>query len=747
MKRLRHLLLVSLIGLSSINAFALCQAEVGITGNVGASNDTVFACINLPLQFQDESLLDGLITVRTWDFGDGSNAVDGLLSSVTSYTYTTSGTYTLSLTVSSVLCAEMTIMRTIVVLGQPEYNLASSDVSCANSCDGQTTITFLGVNADYYDHAWSDPDVQTTTTATGLCVGTYFAIIFDDFGCTDLSTNTLDVNEPSVLSAALDESLDLDCNGIPTGSASVSASGGTPPYAFDIGSGPQLNGIFNGLAAGSYSVLVEDDNGCQTTVPVVIDEPALLSASLDDSQDADCNGNSTGSASVSASGGTAPYTFEIGSGPQPNGNFSGLAAGSYTVLVEDDNGCQTTVPVVIDEPAVLMVDFVAGTSLNLCPSNGDTPLDVTISGGTGPFSSDWTASPDLNVTGVTSAILTPTESSVDAQYVIVVTDFHGCEASDTLEVISTSSSLQGTLTIGALPCIDCQVFRYEYDAVNPGVWSAIDSVTTSVVGHYDFGQVDNFQSFVLMADPNDNFYPMSVETFYPTAYDWNNATVFSMCGNDYVKDIAVIEPMNFNGSNTLSGTVWYDPSGKTETEEDPIPLIDVVVEKTPPGQAQGRVVTNGDGKYQFTYVPNSDTTYTLFVNIPGVPVTSTYEILANNGGELFDNLDFCVNIDWSEIQTCQVNQPLITATAESSDSGFLLYPNPNNGMFTIETGKFAETDSEIRITDTSGRLVFSKHYAETPYTINMVNVAEGYYMVQLINATDADASPISVMRQ
>ena len=1055
MKQARYLFLLVLLSTISLNTYAACDAQVAISGQVGESNDTIFTCANFPLQFEDQSLLEGLLSVRTWDFGDGSNAVDGLLSSVADYTYTTEGTYTMTLTVSSVLCPTMVVSKTVVVLGQPQYSVSSFNGSCASSCDGKAIISITGVNESHYKVVWNDPDAQNSRSAIDLCPGAYFAVVTDGYGCTDQMSNTVEVNEPSPLVGSLDASSDIDCNGNATGSASVSAAGGTAPYTYDIGQGAQADGNFSGLSANSYTVVVEDANGCQTTVPLVINEPAALSASLDASSDVDCNGYATGSASVSASGGTAPYTYNIGQGAQADGNFSGLAANSYTVVVEDANGCQTSVPVIINEPAVLStsldastdvdcngnatgsasvsasggtgpytydigqgaqadgnfaglsansytvvvedangcqttvpviinepsalsasldastdvdcngnatgsasvsasggtapytynigqgaqadgnftglsansytvvvedangcqtsvpvtinepaafagsfdsstdadchgnntgsvivsasggvspssfyldglvqadgfytnlfagsytvdiedandclvnvpvtvaepdelvasvasvtdvdcngnangeveilasggvpaylfdigngqqasgvfaglvadsysvvveddngcqtnipvivsqpdilaVSFNAGEEMSLCPSNGDTPLEIAISGGTPNYSSDWTSSLDLAVMSETTALFTPTENSVDMEYVVLVSDQNGCEASDTIMIVSTSSSLQGTLTMGGLPCIQCEVFMYEHDAANPGVWVAIDSIETNAAGNYNFGTVNNFQPFVLMGDPNEDFYPMSVETFYPVEYDWNDATVFNMCGNDYVKDIDMIEPMVFNGTNVLSGTVWYDPTGKVETEEDPIPLIDVVVEKTPPGQAQGRISTDEDGRYEFSYVPNSDTAYSLFVNIPGVPVTNTYEILANSGGEVFENLDFCVNNIWTEINTCVVEQSLVTDEPdESFGENFKLYPNPNNGVFAIETGKYADSDSEVRIVDPSGRLVFQKYYPQTPYVINMVNVAEGYYMVQIMNHKDADASPISVIR-
>ncbi len=583
-----------LVGLE-VNAVALppaCQADIEITNAQWQSEDTVYACVGMPLQFEDVSLLEGLLSVRTWEFGDGSQAVDGLLNAVTQYAYSTEGTYTMSLTVESLLCPEMTATRTVIVLGQPQFSTASADIDCAGNCNGEASVQVLSVNAPYYNYEWDDQFNQTTDTAVGLCAGTYHAIITDDFGCTDLMTNPVDIFEPQPLQVSID----------------------------------------------------------------------------------------------------------------------------------------------------------AGDTLYLCPDNGLTGVPLTIDGGAGNNQSMWTTSSAISVPSAELMEFTPNELSLDLTYSVTVMDNNGCSAEDSLFIASIPSSLEGYVTMQNTPCENCEVFRYHFEPT-AGVWHVLESVITDATGAFDFGPVNNFEKFVLMADPEDIAHPMGVETFYPQKHDWVNADVFNMCGDNYYKHIPLIPPMNFNGTNTLSGTVWYSASGKMQTEEDPIPLIDVVVEKTPPGQAQGRVSTNNNGDYEFQYVPNSDTTYTLFVNMPGVPNATTYEILANNGGETFEQLDFCLNIDSTEINICQVSNPVITGEpVETEEEAFVLYPNPNNGMFTIETGKFALTPAEIRIVDPAGRLAFRKHYTETPITINMVNVADGYYTVQMVNETDTQSSAISVIR-
>src|SRR5207249_11447911 len=116
------------------------------------------------------------------------------------------------------------------------------------------------------------------------------------------------------------------------------------------------SGTFNNLAAGSYTVTVKDANGCSTTQPVTISEPAsALASSISSQTNVGCFGGLTGSVTVAGSGGTSPYTYAIdGTTFGNSGNFSSLAAGSYTITVKDANGCTTTQPVTITQPAAAL---------------------------------------------------------------------------------------------------------------------------------------------------------------------------------------------------------------------------------------------------------------------------------------------------------------------------------------------------------------------------------------------------------
>src|SRR5205823_8889774 len=113
------------------------------------------------------------------------------------------------------------------------------------------------------------------------------------------------------------------------------------------------SGTFDRLAAGSYTITVKDANGCTTTHAVTITQPAsALGASISSQTNVACFGGSTGSVTVAGSGGTSPYTFsKDGTTFGNSGTFGSLAAGSYTITVKDANGCSTTQPITITQPA------------------------------------------------------------------------------------------------------------------------------------------------------------------------------------------------------------------------------------------------------------------------------------------------------------------------------------------------------------------------------------------------------------
>lgn len=507
-------------------------------------------------------------------------------------------------------------------------------------------------------------------------------------------------------------------------------------------------------ADGIYTVTltVDDILGC---TPITVSQTIvalgspIFGVTVDD---VSCFGECDGQVSMDLVSDNAPlYNITWDILGVPSSAASGLCAGSYTATITDGLGCTnlSSGNVEVPEPEELLANIGLSDTINLCPTGTFTDIPITILGGSGGNVVDWGSAGSMNVVSETLSQFMPMANNLDQMYYMTMQDMNGCTTEDSIYIRSTPSFLQGQVTVGPTPCNDCKVYQFKYDP-NPGLWDIIDSTTTDASGAYDFGLIENLLPFALMADPNELNHPGSAAGFHPEGHQWSTASILSdVCGMNLSPDISLREPMVYNGTNTLKGNVWYLATGKTETEEDPIPLIDVVVEKTPPSQSQGREGTDIDGFYEFDFVPNNDTTYTLYVSMPGVPVTSTYEIIAT-GNQIYCELDFCLNIDSTEIVACNSTatlcaQNLITSE-HSVEDGFHLYPNPTNGRFVIETGVFAETRTEILITDLTGRQVFRKEYNEAPYYVTMVDLAQGYYMVRLSNQREADALPISVQQ-
>ena len=138
----------------------------------------------------------------------------------------------------------------------------------------------------------------------------------------------------------------MSCNGFSDGFATVSVSGGTAPYSYSWDNGQTSNTAI-GLMAGNYNISITDLNGCSSTSTATIAEPIMLTSSITSANDVSCNGGSDGSAVVSASGGTAPYTYLWTNG-DTNETSVGLLPGIQNVIITDINGCSSISSAIIN---------------------------------------------------------------------------------------------------------------------------------------------------------------------------------------------------------------------------------------------------------------------------------------------------------------------------------------------------------------------------------------------------------------
>ena len=304
-----------------------------------------------------------------------------------------------------------------------------SNVNCYGSCNGSASVYANG-GIPPYNYSWS-PSGGTFSTASSLCAGTYTCVI-QDFGGNVIS-RTFNITEPSAFSTSIGGTSMLSCFGMTNGWCGVSVSGGTTPYTYDWSPGsPTGDGTatISGLSSGVYFCLVTDANGCTVQLSRFIDEPPPVLASLASQTNVNCNGGANGAASVSASGGVGTYWFNWAPGNptgQGSSNVSNLTAGTWTCTIGDFNGCTTTQTVNITQPPTLVVAYLSDSYV-LCFGGNSGTAAVSVSGGTGAYSYNWTpgnppGDGTASVTGLTAGTWTCT-----------VTDANGCVATRTFNI-------------------------------------------------------------------------------------------------------------------------------------------------------------------------------------------------------------------------------------------------------------------------------------------------------------------------
>ncbi|MBL7807167.1 MAG: SprB repeat-containing protein, partial [Saprospiraceae bacterium] len=178
--------------------------------------------------------------------------------------------------------------------------------------------------------------------------------------------------------------VDVKCNGALTGSIDLTVSGGTSPYTYAWSNSKTTQDI-SGLAAGTYTVTVTDAAGCTKTTSVTINQPSALSLSTT-KVNVKCNGGNTGSIDLTVTGGTPGYTY-IWTNAATTQDISNLTAGTYTVTVTDANACTKTISTTITQPSALSL---TSTQKNLlCYGATDGDIDLSVSGGTSPYTYSW----------------------------------------------------------------------------------------------------------------------------------------------------------------------------------------------------------------------------------------------------------------------------------------------------------------------------------------------------------------------
>lgn len=283
-----------------------------------------------------------------------------------------------------------------------------------------------------YAYSWS-PNGGTTSTVNNLGAGVHNVTVTDGNGCT--VNGSITINNPTAMIANTTQS-DVSCNGGNDGTATVNINGGSSPYIYNWSPSGGNNSTASGLTAGNYTATAIDNNGCTLNTSLVITEPSNLNLAVVSNIPVSCNGACDGSAQVTASGGTTPYTYLWQPGGQSSATANNLCAGNHTVIITDANNCTDSIIISIAEPNALTLAI--STTNTSCGGVCDGSATVVTSGGTGPYSILW--SPSFQTT--------PTINNLCAgNYSVTVTDANGCSITVNTTVLEpTPLNLSGSFT-------------------------------------------------------------------------------------------------------------------------------------------------------------------------------------------------------------------------------------------------------------------------------------------------------------
>ena len=259
--------------------------------------------------------------------------------------------------------------------------------TCFDALQGRIVIVGTGGNGSI-TYTLNDTLTSPVGDFQNLPGGTHKVTMEDENGCTR-DTTVVILTPPQLVVDLLTVTPVSGCAGDASGEITVSGSGGTGSITYAVdGGGFQPDETFTGLLAGIHVVTVRDGNDCRVDSAVTITEPEPIIITSETVTPITCSGAADGIIEIAASGGTDPlnYTLNPGAISDPTGIFSGLSPGTYTVSVDDSEGCGPvdSSPLILTDPPVLLLDSILETDIN-CNGAGNGTITIYASGGVPPY--------------------------------------------------------------------------------------------------------------------------------------------------------------------------------------------------------------------------------------------------------------------------------------------------------------------------------------------------------------------------
>jgi len=654
---------------------------------------------------------------------------------------------------ATVLCNLDTFKFSLTPPTPVVYTVDSSNALCYGTPNGKIIFHASGGTPPYMykiiDSNWLNLD-----TISNLYSTTYQVLVKDSRGCYSDQDSTLAIQSITILQP---DSLQLRVDafrhplgyGRHDGYVKVSALGGTSPYTYTWSNGFTGSDNVN-LGDGMYRVTLSDAHGCGLQDSFRMIQPDPLVADIDTLHKILCHSDSNGSLVVHTTGGVKPYTFLWNTG-HTDSIVHDLPTGTYTVTVVDVNGNDTTATVYLGEPDTLNITETIKPAH--CAEAADGAIDITPSGGVAPYTYEWVYGQQ-----------TQDISSLPAgNYYVSMRDRNQCRF-DKSFVVPSPNALSTTILAQSPTCY--QGSDGQIDVVAKGgtvpytyQWSPVNATQSTIsqlkAGNYTSTVFDaqgcSYVNYAILVDP------AQIQVHVP-----REQYVLCLGQKLELDGLALADPnvtflwtsdKGYSNNQTL---VSLEDSGKYTltvknskgcTQSDAFAI-----------QRSGETVTSN---FLVTSVAYNDTTL-LAINVGSsydraiwhLPVGANAKVQNDTFLEfrMTTNGEYTLGMtaykgqceETMEKRIKIVSRPNLinkdSATHQTLIQLLEIFPNPNQGLFTVHAQLYEKADLQLRIINLlSNAVVYtSLQEGKNEYTvpIDIQQAASGVYVIMIETKKD-----------
>jgi hypothetical protein len=615
----------------------------------------------------------------SWSNGGTGQVISGL----------SGGTYTVTLTDANGCTAVASGF-----VNQPPpivINLTPTSPTCPGDTNGSITSNISG-GTPPYTLSWNTG--ATSANLFNLGPGTYTLTVVDANGCVQTATRTLNFRSNFTLGGL---GTPETCPGFNNGFATANPQGGIMPYTYQWANGVTQQVVTN-AAPGPYSVTVTDALGCSATTIINVPAAPAFTVAAAGSNPSTCGVNN-GTATANVTQGAGPFTYLWSTG-STNQTITGLAAGTYSVTVTNGSNCVTTASTILVAPPNVFV--TASATPILCPGSTNGTATATVTGGTPPFSFNWS-------NGANSQTISGLAAGT---YNVIVTDANGCNSIAAVTIQQAPGvnfNLTGTQTVCGLgstgsasanPTSGTAPFSYNWSngATSPTVsgltegtytvtvtdvngCSAIRSISINIID--DLNVMVAGTNVLCAGQPTGTATAVASGGNAPYTYAWSNGA-----------NTASISGLGI-GTYTVTAT---DANGCTTqrsyTVTQPTPL-GVNIQPTNPlncfGQANASLTAMGTGGTPaYSYLWNTGQTGATITNLPA----GTYSVTATDANQCTATASFTVT-QTQAINVTITGETIICGAEASGFVGTVVSGGTGPYTYNWSTGTVSESINNI----------------------------------------------------